>query len=203
MNFSKTVTLLGFGIGAAAMAATTTTSVESGKRLQVGVEAGMLVNQISAPEDLKVSNRSGLAAGIVLDVPLDSAFAVRTEAVYQRRSTALAKAGDAEVVANSDSIYVPVMLRWSPIQTAVSPFLMAGPTVTFNINNSVEGANRGAAAALGYDPNTFEFGATAGAGLDVGPIFAAARYNWGLTQFSSKNTDFKARGWQVLAGLRF
>lgn len=203
MNFTKTFAVVSFAVGGSAIAATTTTSIESGRRIQIGVQAGMLVNQVNAPEDLKVSNRSGLTAGVVLDVPIDSAFAVRTEALYQRRSSTLAQAGNAELTTNSDSIIVPVTLRWSPIQTAVSPFLMAGPTVTFNVNNTVEGGTRDAAAALGYDPNTVEFGATAGAGLDIGPVFAAARYNWGLTELSSKNADFKSRGWQFLAGLRF
>lgn len=203
MSFMKTVAVVATSFGLTAGAATTTTSIESGRRIQVGVQAGMLVNQLQGPEDLRISNRSGLAAGIVVDVPLNEMFAVRTEALYQRRSSTLAQAGGAELVTNSDSIYVPVMLRWSPIQATVSPFLMAGPTLTFNVNNSVEGGNRQAAAAVGYDPRTFEFGAAVGGGVDVGPVFAAARYTLGITDVSQNNADFASRGFQFLAGLRF
>lgn len=203
MKLTNWVTLVSMGVGAAAMAATTTTSLESQNRIQIGVEAGMLVNQISGPKDLNISNRSGLAAGLVLDFPLSETFAVRTEGIYQRRSSQLARAGTAELTASADSIYVPVMLRWSPIKATVSPFVLAGPTVTFNVNNSIEGGTREAAAAAGYDPNTFEFGAAVGGGLDIGPAFAVARYTWGITELSRNDADFKNRGFQLMAGLRF
>jgi len=203
MKFKKVSLVVLAGIGATAVASTSTTSIESGRRIQIGVEAGMLINQLNGPEDLKVGNRSGLAVGVVVDAPLSETLAVRVEGIYQRRSSTLAKAGGAELVANSDSINVPVMLRWSPIKAVVSPYVMAGPTVTFNVNNSVEGGTAQNAAALGYDPQTFEFGAAVGGGVDVGPAFAAARYNLGLTELGNNNAEFRSRGFQLLAGLRF
>ena len=191
-NWMKMAAVVATSFGMAANAATTTATVEGGRRVQIGVEAGMLVNQLQGPEDLRISNRSGLAAGIVLDVPLNDMFAVRTEALYQRRSSTLAEAGGAELTTNTDSVYVPIMLRWTP-----------GPTVTFNVNNSVEGGTRQAAAEVGYDPSSFEFGAAVGVGIDVGPVFAAARYTLGITDVSQCNADFASRGFQFLAGVRF
>lgn len=188
-------------LSASAFAATSTESFET-QPVHVGVQAGMTFSNVSGPSDVRASNRSGLAAGLNVEVPVGAYVSVQPELLFVQRGVNLAKAGNISVDAKYNSLEVPVLAKLR-LNGPVSPFLVAGPVLIWNISRSLEASGPGGTGGINFSPKTLDFGATIGAGLDVGPVFATARYTVGITDLDENSADWKSRGVHVLAGLRF
>jgi hypothetical protein len=100
-----------------------------------------------------------------------------------------------------NSLEVPVLLKVK-VNQDMSPYLAVGPVFTWNIDNKVEAQTPAGTTAIGYSPKSWDLGATAGVGADIGPVTGSVRYLWGLTSLDKNSADFKARGLYVLLGVR-
>lgn len=173
-----------------------------GDRPTLGIQAGATFSNASGPSDIQTENRTGLAVGLNLGIPLSSYTSLQPELMFVRRGVELASVNSVRVSADYDSIQVPLLakLHFDPV---FSPFLVFGPVATFNVSSRVNVTTPAGTTTAGFNPKTFELGVTAGGGIDVGPFFASIRYLWGLTDLDDATSDWKSRGLDVLAGVRF
>lgn len=200
MKFSKMIMVLGivlspFAFGASSMEMVSTKSVH------LGVEAGMTFSSVSSPSDIQASNRAGFAAGANIEFPLAPMLSAQLEALYVQRGANLVTAGNVEFNIKSDSLEIPLLAKLTLNET-VSPYLIAGPVAIFNLNNRIEAATPGGTTTLNYDPKTVDFGVALGAGVDLGPVFVAGRYTFGITELNNNSAGWKSRGVHILAGVR-
>jgi len=199
-RWMKTAALL-LGLSPLALADTTTTTVET-QPVRLGIEAGMTFSNVSGPADVSTSNRSGLAAGVNVELPLGAYVALQPELLFVQRGVNLAKAGNLSVDAKYNSLELPLLGKLR-LNGPVSPYLVAGPVAIWNISRTLEASGPSGSEGISFKPKTFDFGATLGAGVDVGPVFATVRYTVGITELNENSADWKSRGWHLLAGLRF
>lgn len=169
--------------------------------IRIGVQAGMAFSDVDTPRDLNPSNRTGLAVGLNLEASLSPIFAIQPEIQYVQRGFSVVNASNVKVSAKYDSIEVPVLAKFT-IGSEITPHLVAGPVVIFNVNKSVQFDTPGATGALGFNPRTVDFAVAAGAGMDVGPFFASARFLLGIVDINESSAQYRSRGIQLLAGLR-
>lgn len=175
-------------------------NVES-TRPKLGIEVGATFNDVSGPSGINSSNRTGFAAGVRAEFPLTPYLAFQPEALFVQRGVKLG-GGSYNITAKYNTIEVPLFLKAS-IGEAVSPYLVAGPVMFFNVSSSVEANTPGGSAAANFEPRTFEFGVALGGGIDIGPVFVAANYLIGLTDLESNNPQYQSRGVQLLGGVQF
>jgi hypothetical protein len=193
--------IFSFGLASGVFAASSTERVHSGSEVRVGLEAGMIISSLSAPSDLRVSNRAGFTAGINLEVPLSSYVALLFEAMYVQRGADLINAGNIRFSARTDSIALPVLVKLK-LNQELSPFLVAGPVVIFNVNNSIQALTPTTGTSVGYNPRTADVALAIGGGVDVGPVTASVRYTYDLTDQGTNSVELHSRGVNLLVGLR-
>jgi hypothetical protein len=198
---NKWILLAALSLSPLALAATSTDTFGD-ERTRVGIEAGMTFSTVRAPSDVTPSNRTGLAAGVNVEIPVTAYFSIQPEALFVQRGADLATVGNTRFTASYNSLEFPVLAKLK-IPGSVSPFLAAGPVGIWNISRSVEAAGPGGGAALAFNPRTFDFGVGLAAGLDIGPFFATVRYTVGITDLDENSADWRSRGVHALAGLRF
>jgi hypothetical protein len=194
-----------FFLGVSAFAATQVNVSETEERYfrpTIGFGGGVTFSNISAPADINTTNYTGFAAGVNAEFPLSPMFSFLPEAFFVHRGTELTNASRSRVVAKFNALEFPVLAKLK-LDREVSPYIIAGPMLTLNISTRVENTTPAGGNAISFNPRTFDVGATAGLGVDIGAFFANARYLWGLTSVDENSADWKARGVNVLAGLRF
>lgn len=191
-----------FALGIASLAGAASISETADSRpLHVGFQAGMSFSNLNTPQDLRPSNRSGIAAGVNFELPVTAFFSVQPEAMFVQKGADILSAGNVSFAAKYNSIEVPVLAKFK-LPGEVTPFLLVGPVAVFNLSSTVETSAPGGGAALGFNPRTFDVAGVIGAGVEVGPIFASARYSVGLTELNQNAAQWKSRGFYLLAGLR-
>jgi opacity protein-like surface antigen len=200
MNLSKLVMVLGVSLSTAVYSASSMEMVST-KTLHVGVEAGMTFSNINSPSDIQTTNRTGFAAGALIELPLAPLLSAQLEALYVQRGANVVTAGNLEYSIKSDTLEIPVFAKLT-LNESISPFLIAGPVAIFNLNNRVELNTPGSTTSLGYDPKTVDFAVAFGGGVDLGPVFLSARYTLGITELNSNSVGWKSRGFNILAGVR-
>jgi hypothetical protein len=182
-------------------ATTTVTTEDTVSRSRLGVEAGMIWSDVSTPSQVSASNRTGLAAGLNVEVPINATASFQPGIVFVQRGAELASAGNARLVTKMNSLEFPLLFK-AKINQEMSPYIVAGPVFTWNIDSKLEAQTPGGSTAIGYDPEAWELGATAGIGADIGPVTVGARYLWGLTSADKNSSDYKAKGLYALLGIR-
>lgn len=168
---------------------------------KLGFQAGMTFNNISAPSDVSVNNKAGLAAGINLELPVTDYFSIQPELLFVQRKAEFARTGSTTISVKYESLEIPVFAKLT-LNHVVSPYLIAGPVAYFNISKGVEAAGPAGTSSINFSQKTFDFGVAFGGGVDVGPLFVNARYTLGVTSIDENSADYKSRGIHVLAGLR-
>jgi opacity protein-like surface antigen len=174
------------------------------KRPRLGIQAGATFSDVSSPADINSENRSGLAVGVRMEVPLTPYFAVQPEALFVQRGVTLVSAGNTRLTSKFNTIEVPILLK-AKLPSQISPYLTAGPVAFFNISQSTELTSPIGGGSASFEPRTFELGVSLGAGVDVGPVFLAANYLIGLTDLDDAGAggSYQSRGVQVLGGVQF
>ena len=197
-------------------------------QVSVGVRVGANMATLSNDNDFEMpvelqfdlENVAGLTAGAFVTVPVTTVFAFQPEVLYSRQGAKLRQSGSTTRL-TLDYIQVPLLAR---VRTGSQSRLsvLFGPTLGFKTgarqtwSGTFAGDDSG---AFDEHTKTFDFGLTAGAGLDVGPLVLDARYTWGLTDITkplpnpmpidsatrdSGDTDsWKNRALSFSAGLRF
>jgi len=168
---------------------------------RLGVQAGMTFSSVSAPSDVTPSNRTGLAAGLALEVPLMTGFSLQPEALFVQRGADLMRAGSASVKIAYNSLEFPLLAKLK-IGEAIAPFLVAGPVGIFNFSSSVEASDGSTSVGWAYSPKTFDLGFAIGAGIDIGPLFTTIRYTAGISDLDTNSVSYQSRGVHLLGGVR-
>jgi hypothetical protein len=203
-HFTHKILAIGFALGTAVgTAAEISDSVET-PRPRLGVQVGAAFSNVSTPNDINSSNRTGFAAGARMAFPLSPYLSLQPEATFVQRGATFAEAGGYSVTAKYNTLQVPVLLKATLPTQPVSPYLTAGPVAFFNLSSSVD-ANTpgGSVASVGLNPRTIELGASIGAGVDIGPVFIAANYLIGLTELDENSAQYHSRGVQLMGGVQF
>lgn len=170
------------------------------RTFHVGIEAGAIFSNLRGPEDVRTENRTGFAAGVVGDIGLSEYFSLQPEAIFAQRGSNLT-VGDITVAQKYNSLEFPVFAKLK-FPSVVTPYLIAGPTFIFNLSESVEASGAGGTVATGFRTRTFDMGAAVGAGVEVGPVFATARYTIGITDVNEDSAQWHSRGVHLLGGVR-
>ncbi len=176
--------------------------VRTQERPRLGIQGGATFSNVSGPSDINSSNRTGLAVGVNLEIPVGAYTSFQPEVVFVRRGVELGNINSARLVAEYDSLQIPLFAKLS-FDPDFSPFLVAGPVVTFNLASRLQASSPAGTSEISFNPKTYELGVALGGGLDVGPFFANIRYLWGLTDLDDATSDWKSRGLDILAGVRF
>lgn len=203
-QFSHKILAIGFALGTAVgTAAEISDSVEN-SRPRLGVQVGAAFNNVSSPNDINTSNRTGFAAGARMAFPFSPYLSLQPEVTFVQRGATFAQAGGYSITAKYNTLQVPVLLKATLPTQPVSPYLTAGPVAFFNLSSSVDANSPGGSvASVGLNPRTVELGASIGAGVDIGPVFVAANYLIGLTELDENSAQYHSRGVQLMGGVQF
>ncbi len=155
------------------------------RQVRLGVTGGADFSTFTGSDGSGSSTRTGFFAGAVLSVPLGPSLSFAPQAVYITKG-AKDQVGGAIKLSYFE---VPVLfaLRVPIGKGGPAPVLFAGPTVAFLSSCSVSAAGVSVSCeSLGYGTNSFELGATVGAGfgfpLGVARFEVFGRYGMGLTK---------------------
>lgn len=161
--------------------------------VKMGVSYGTVSNSGVFPGD--VENRTGFAAGIALRT--SGAIGIGVEGLYAQRGVS---------VRELDYIDIPAYLRIGIPSPAFSPFIYAGPQISFEIDCNDDGTE--CPDADDEDRPKTTYAGIIGAGIKLGNLFTVeARYVYGLTNLHldtvTESENYKTRSFLVLAGISF
>jgi hypothetical protein len=209
-------TLLRWGIIACGLLAL---SGVAGAETRLGVYGGLTsFNQVESPseEDVDTGNRTGYAAGLVLDFDASDRVWIRLAPGWVEKGTTFGfeffgERIDARI--KLGYVELPLTVDVALTSGSVRPYLIGGGTVAYLSRARVSGT-----AADGEEVEEdikeaykdWDFGVTVGGGIEFGEDvrgFVEGRYTFGLTNVAEQEEgeDFtlKNRGWQVLVGVTF
>ena len=182
-------------------------------------------------DDQEIKALLGFGAGAVLDIRLSTHIFARIEPMYLQKGGKIEEGTDPvnqpEGQIKSSSIEIPLLIQYT-FGNNIKPYLIAGPTVGYNLKSDIEFDLTGLIfkGDLKEVTETFDFGLTFGGGIQVpvgfGKIFIEGRYTYGLmnqrksgtTTVSSNGFQFELdankeegkytnRGFQLLLGITF
>lgn len=179
------------------IAAHTLAHAQGGIAVKAGLSYGTASNAGVAPG---ATQRSGFAVGVAATTSGAIGFGI--EGLYAQRGFTSSSPLDSRRL---DYIDVPVYLRLSLPNAAVSPFGYLGPQLSYELNC---GTDSGACPASGREKLTYA--GVIGAGLrfaSLGGLSAEARYVYGLTDLNlstvQSSSSYQTRSLLLLLGLGF
>lgn len=186
-------------------------------QINLGVMGGVNLANLSwdpEPEGVEFPNRIGFGIGGVLDYNLNNSVAFHLEPMYLLKGgKAEAEAYDAKTEVKLAYLEVPIMLKYVFVINNIKPYVMAGPTIGFNLSSKVKETWGGVSHEEDTKDHTksIDFGLGFGAGVSVPVgnnfIFAEARYALGLTNINDEpehsDSELKNKGIQIFAGISF
>jgi hypothetical protein len=166
-----------------------------------------------------VSNRTGFLAGAFGELSVSRNVALSLEAFYTRKGSKVTDGGT-DIDFKIDYVEVPVLLKLvfpsaNPDKTRIRPHLYVGPAVAFRTSCKARGEDGNIVIELNCAEDPFDaqvkktdFSILFGAGLDIGPIFVGARYDYGMVDLNDDPlaTDqdaLKTRTMSIVAGVSF
>jgi opacity protein-like surface antigen len=172
------------------------------------------------------SGRTEFGVGGVLDVSLSENISLRFEPMYLQKGGETTVTdpdlGTATFALKAGYLEVPALLKIALGTSSIQPYLMAGPTIGFNLSSNLEFSAAGISAELDAKEITksTDFGLAFGAGVSfpagASSIFMEGRYNLGLSDIAKEGTltfmgedlvsgdaEVKTRGVQIMAGISF
>ena len=182
-------------------------------QVHLGVLGGLNLANLSVDPDegVDLSSRTAFGFGGVLDYGLGEYIALHLEPMYLQKGTE-AKEEGVDVEVKLAYLEVPLMLKYAFGTGDTKPYVMAGPTIGFNLSAKVKVSAGGVSDEEDVKDETksvdFGLGFGAGVSLPIGnnSIFVEARYALGLTDInddSADPTDIKTKGIQIFAGITF
>jgi opacity protein-like surface antigen len=183
------------------------------------------------PDAQEITTLLGFGAGVILNIRLSGSIFARIEPMYLQKGGKIEEGTDPvnqpEGQINSSSIEIPILIQYT-FGNRIKPYLIAGPTVGYNLKSDIEFDLTGLEfkGDLKEITETFDLGLTFGGGVQVpvgfGIIFIEGRYTYGLINqrksgtvtVSSNGFQFELdadkeedkytnRGFQLLAGALF
>jgi len=182
-------------------------------QVHLGVLGGLNLANLSVDPDEGVdfSSRTAFGFGGVLDYGLGEYIALHLEPMYLQKGTE-AKEEGVDIEVKLAYLEVPLMLKYAFGTSGTKPYVIAGPTIGFNLSAKVKGSEGGVSAEIDVkdDIKSIDFGLAFGGGVSLpmgnNTIFVEGRYSLGLSDInddSSDDTEIKTKGIQIMAGITF
>ena len=177
--------------------------------LQAGASLATLGGSDVASADSRIGMRVGASAIFPLSANLDLQFG----AAYAAKGATEHEAG-IDLLLELDYFEIPLLLRLSPsVDGTISPHFTVGPALSFRLKCSASGSAEGFEISGDCDEfgdldvKSMDFGAMAGAGIDIATsgslsVSLDLLYNFGLSSIS-ESEDTKNRAFSILAGVTF
>jgi len=158
-----------------------------------------------------LKNKIGFAAGVFLAFNMGSVFTLQLEGLYTMKGV------DENYVSSgtsyADKLYanyieVPLLFKFRIPTPLISPFVFAGPSIAFKLNEKVTQNGQDVALDQPLFKN-LDYGAVFGAGINIGRHFQIdARYSMGLQKVISTvegatPLDIKNGVWSATIGIAF
>lgn len=160
-------------------------------------------------------SRRGLTAGASAIVPLSSVLSLQLGAGYSAKGAAIADLGlDVSFDLELGYLEAPLLVRVEPpVDGTISPHFMIGPVFALRSGCHVTVVAEGVTLSADcqneiQDMKETDFGAMAGAGLDIATsgslsVTLDVLYNLGLTSIAKSIGGIKNRSFSVVAGIAF
>ena len=191
-------------------------------QIEIGLIGGVNMANLSfdPEDDLDWSRVTVLGIGAIVEKTLGDQLSVQYEPMYlQKGSTADVDGIDgANIEIDLAYIEIPVMIKYTFPGESIKPYMMAGPTVGFNIKaekvfsglpDLTQSLYTNGTYDIKDDVTYMDFGLGFGAGIcmPVGErvLFVQARYTLGLTNISNMDDDddeVTTNGIQILGGIK-
>jgi len=184
-------------------------------QVNLGILGGLNLANISVDPDEGVdwSNRTTFGFGGVLDFSLNESVALHLEPMYLQKGTKADVEETFEIEFKAAYLEIPVMLKYAFGTSEIKPYVIAGPSIGYNLSAKVKMSGGGESEEEDVKDTikSFDFGLGFGAGVNVlmgnNSIFVEARYTLGLTNINDDpddpDTDVKTKGIQIFAGITF
>lgn len=154
-------------------------------------------------------NKVGFNGGLFLAFDLGKVVTVQWEAVYTMKGATYVALDDSYTdKLYADYIEVPLLLKLRLPLPLVQPFVFAGPTVGFKLQEKLESNDQEVPLTQSLLKNN-DYGAIFGAGLNLGPNFMVdLRYSLGMQKVISTvqgqvQPDFRNGVWSASIGIAF
>ena len=188
-------------------------------QVNLGVLGGLnLANASMDPleEGTNLSSRTAFGFGAILDFGLNESITLHLEPMYLQKGFKLkvdmVDMGEiAEWEVKFAYLEIPVMLKYAFGTSEIKPYIIAGPTIAYNLSSKLKISMGGVSEEgdVKDDIKSLDFGVGFGAGVNVAmgnnSIFVEARYALGLTNINDhpNDPDIKTKGIQIFAGITF
>ena len=182
---------------------------QTGLSLQAGASLATLGGSDVASADYRIGMRVGASAIFPFSANLDLQFG----AAYVAKGATEHELG-VDIAVELDYFEIPLLLRLSPsVDGTISPHFTVGPALSFRLKCSASGSAEGLKISGDCDEfadpddlKSMDFGAMAGAGIDIATsgslsVSLDLLYNFGLSSISE--SDEKNRAFSILAGVTF
>ncbi|MGH7453855.1 MAG: porin family protein [bacterium] len=205
-------------------------ALPAGAQVNLGVIGGVNIANFKGEdptgEKIDFSSRTALGVGGVLDIDLSKNVGLRLEPMYLQKGAEFTETdpdlGTATFAFKAGYLEVPVLLKIALGTSTTRPYLMAGPTIGFNLSSKLELSALGISAEIDAKEITksTDFGLAFGAGVSfpagTSSIFVEGRYSLGLADVAEAGTlkfmgeelpfddaNVKTRGIQIMGGITF
>jgi hypothetical protein len=198
------------------MAATAHSGEAQAKKFEFGLEAGLNFATWTGDDvGSGASRRTGFFGGGVVTLNLSPSFALQSGVIYSQEGTGVDAGGGISGSFKVDYIRLPLYLRaGTKLQgtTPITPYLYAGPAVSFKVRCKIEASSGGQSAeadcddpSVGAEVKSTDFAVHFGAGVGIGRFSIGGRYQLGLTSIddSGADADVKNSVLAVSAGFTF
>lgn len=164
---------------------------QTGYRL--GVFGGLDIATVGGrgADDLQgKESRLGIHGGVSGEVGLSRRISLAVEAYYAMKGVKASSTGQQFTIA-LDYIELPLLLKASLGSGSIRPYVFAGPALSIQARCKVSGTVGSGVATLDCDDPSLniqlrgtDFSVLGGAGIRLGRVFVAARYDLGLTNLN-------------------
>jgi len=182
-------------------------------QVHVGVLGGLNLANLSVNPDEGVdwSKRTVYGFGGVLAYDLSESVGLYLEPMYLQKGTEGTNAEGTDIIAKLTYIEVPVLFKYAFGASNTKPYLIAGPSISFNLSAKVEDKSTSTEIDVDDRFKSVDFGLGFGAGVSLlignNSIFVEARYALGLSNINDDpdipDTNVKTKGIQFFAGITF
>lgn len=169
-------------------------------RPEFGIRGGVNFASIQGFKQETDTPRKGLLAGVyaVIHIP-GSSFSVQPEVLYSQKGAVINT-----VEVNTSYLHIPVFMRLDfASKTFLSPHLLLGPYVAFNLTAQEKPAVQSGLPSLDERINKTAFGLAVGAGIDVKGINIGVRYNRDISKLFKIEEDGRNSVISIVAGFQF
>jgi len=205
-------------------------ALPAGAQVKLGVIGGVNLANLNGKdvdgEKIDFSSRTAFGVGGVLDIGLSENISLRFAPMYLQKggefTTTDPDLDTATFAFKGGYLEVPALLKIALGASSIRPYLMAGPTIGFNLSSKLKFSVPGISAEVDAKKITkgADFGLAFGAGVSfpagTSSIFVEGRYALGLTDIAregilefmgeeivSGDAEVKTRGFQIMAGIAF